>query len=281
MSSRGAPWKRLRRRPPQPSNPLSARIKTLLALALAWAAAFVDVMGWLVIYHVYTSHMTGNTAALGIALADHNWTQALHHAWPILPFVLGLLLGATTTAWARRMHWHSSFSIALVTEILLLVCLVWFGSRYSTGGQLTAASSAQFYFLLSLPSAAMGLQTVTVTRIAGLRVYTTYLTGSLTKFAEAVAHYTFWFYDRTHGRSWRRFYAALRVTPRQRFARHAALTGGLWAAYLAGAICGVLLKERYSLPALCFPIAILSIATIVDLVRPVAAADEPRPWDDS
>jgi uncharacterized membrane protein YoaK (UPF0700 family) len=179
------------------------------------------------------------------------------------------------------MHWHSSFSIALVTEISLLSSLIWLGASYSTGGQLTAASSAQFYFLLSLPSAAMGLQTVTVTRVAGLRVYTTYLTGSLTKFAEVIAHYAFWFYDRTHGRSRKRFCAALRVAPRQRFARHAALTGGLWISYLAGAIFGVLLKERYSLLALVFPIAILSVATIIDLVRPVAAADEPIPWDDS
>jgi len=214
-------------------------------------------------------------------LADHNWTQALHHAWPILPFVLGLLFGATTTAWARRNALAFFFLYCADDRDLLLVSLVWFGARYSTGGQLTAASAAQFYFLLSLPSAAMGLQTVTVARVAGLRVYTTYLTGSLTKFAEAIAHYAFWFYDRTHRRSPKRLCAALRITPRQRLAKHAALTGGLWIAYLAGAICGVLLKERYSLPALCFPIAMLSIATIIDLVRPVATADEPRPWDDS
>lgn len=248
---------------------------------MAWVAGFVDVVGWLAMYHIYTSHMTGNTAALGVDLAQRNWTEAMGHAWPLLPFVIGLTFGATTTAWARRMHWHSSFSIALVTELVLLLCFVWLGTRYSLRGQPLVSSSLQFYFLLSLPSAAMGLQTVTVTRVAGLRVYTTYLTGSLTKFAEAIAHYAFWFYDRTRGRFGSRFSKAVRITPRQRYAQHAALTGGLWVAYLLGAFSAVPLKQRYSLFALFFPITVLSIATVIDLLRPVAAADEPRPWDDS
>jgi hypothetical protein len=29
-----------------------------------------------------------------------------------------------------------------------------------------------------------------------------------------------------------------------------------------------------------FPATILLVATVVDLLRPVAAADEPRAWDD-
>lgn len=125
-----------------------------------------------------------------------------------------------------------------------------------------------------------GLQTVTVTRVFGLRVYTTYLTGSLAKFAEAVVHYAFWFYDRTRGHSRKRFWIAVRISAHQQYARHAVLTGGLWIAFFLGVICGALLKERYDLLSLLFPAAILLVATIVDLLRPVAAADEPRAWDD-
>ncbi len=262
------------------SSPLPPHTKAWLALALAWAAAFVDVVGWLVIYHVYTSHMTGNTAALGTALGQHDATQALRHGWPLCPFVAGLIFGATTTAWARRRNWHSSFSIALITELLLLLCFLLFSTKYSRDGELAISPDVQIYFLLSLPSAAMGLQTVTVTRVGGLRVYTTYLTGSLTKFAEALAYYGFWFYDQTRGRFRNQFWRTVRATPQQQYAQHAALTGGLWVAYLLGAICGVILKARYSFFALLFPIAVLSIAVLIDLFRPVAAADEPRPWDD-
>ena len=248
---------------------------------MAWAAGFVDVVGWLLLYHVYTSHMTGNTSTLGIDVSKGDWTQALHHAWPLVPFVLGLLFSAFTTTLAHRFRWHSSFSIALATEFVLLGCLIWLGRRYSVHGELHPPSSFVFYFLLSLPAAAMGMQTVTVTRVAGLRVYTTYLTGSLAKFSEAVIHYAFWFYDRTRGRFRQRFYKALRVTMHQRYAQHACLTAGLWIAFLWGAISGAMLKKRYDLFALFCPCAILAIAAIIDLWRPVAAADEPQSWDDS
>ena len=59
--------------------------------------------------------------------------------------------------------------------------------------------SAPGALLIFLPAAAMGVQSVTVTRVGSLRVYTTYLTGSLSKFSEAVTEYLFWFRDRTRG----------------------------------------------------------------------------------
>jgi uncharacterized membrane protein YoaK (UPF0700 family) len=261
--------------------PLPGHPKAWLAIGLSWAAAFVDAVGWLFLYHVYTAHMTGNTASFGVDVAAHDWASAFHHSWPLVPFVLGLLFSASTTAAARRLGWHSSFSIALTAEIILLVLFIMFGSRWSIKGQLSPPSPLAFYFLLSLPTAAMGLQTVTVTRVAGLRVYTTYLTGSLAKFAEAVAHYGFWFRDRTRGRFRKRVWRVLRVTPQQKYAQHALLTAGLWIAYFIGAVCGALLKQRYNLVALLCPCAVLLIATVIDILRPVAAADEPRSWDDS
>ena len=152
----------------RPSNSLPGHPKAWLAIGLAWAAGFVDVVGWLALFHVFTAHMTGNTAAFGIDIAHRDWAEAFHHSWPLIPFMLGLLFGAVTSAWARRMGWHSSFSIALVTEVFLLACFMWFGARGSVNNGTSSG------FLLALPSAAMGLQTVTVTRVSGLRVFTTY-----------------------------------------------------------------------------------------------------------
>ncbi len=269
------------RRSPRECNPLPSRIKAWLAIALAWAAAFVDAVGWLVLFHVYTAHMSGNTVSIGIEVAQRHWSTAFHHAWPLIPFLLGLMFSAATTAAARRVHWHSSFSMALVTELLALGSFIWLGERYSVNGELRPPSALMFYLLVSLPAAAMGLQTVTVTRISGLRVYTTYVTGSLAKFAEAVVHYAFWFRDRIRGRFRKRLWKVLRVTVHQRSAQHAALTGALWGAYVVGALCGVLLQTHYGLYTLLLPCAVLAVATAIDLVRPVAAADEPGPWDDS
>ena len=127
-----------------------------------------------------------------------------------------------------------------------------------------------------MPAAAMGVQTVTVTNVNGLRVYTTYFTGSLSKFAESVVEYLFWLRDRTHGRFISRFGKVLRVSPRRRSFQLAILTAGLWIGFFLGASCGGLAEPRFKLLSLLAPMAVLTAAVVVDLIWPVAAADEPR-----
>jgi uncharacterized membrane protein YoaK (UPF0700 family) len=246
---------------------------------MSWAAGFVDAVSWLVLYHVYTSHMTGNTASLALETARDEWQQAWHHGWVILPFFAGLLYSAATTKAARRHGFHSSFAIALVTELLLLFAFIVFGSHWLRGRQPAIPGGLAGYLLLSLPAAAMGVQTVTVTRINGLRVYTTYLTGSLTKCSEALVDYGFWLYDRTRTRNRKRFISAFRISLRQRSVQHALLTAGLWLGFFSGAVCGVIAENRFSLLALCAPMAVIAAAAAVDLVLPVAAADEPDSGD--
>jgi uncharacterized membrane protein YoaK (UPF0700 family) len=242
---------------------------------MAWAAGFVDAVGALVLLHVYTSHMTGNTASFASNLIRNHLTEAFHHAWPIIPFVAGLVYSATTTTVARRNGIHSSFSIALITELVLLGAFIAFGTHFGIDRDPEHASPLVFYAMVSLPTAAMGIQTVTVTRVAGLRVYTTYLTGSLSKFAEGVTQYAFWFYDRTRGRFRRRIGKVIAVTPRIKYMHHALLTAGLWTGFFAGACSGVAAESRYGLFALLLPMAMLAVATAVDIIRPVAAADQP------
>jgi uncharacterized membrane protein YoaK (UPF0700 family) len=137
---------------------------------MAWTAGFVDAAGWLVLLHVYVSHMTGNTASFASGLMRAQFGEAFHHAWPILPFIAGLLYSATATTIARRNGIHSSFSIALVTEIVLLSLFIALGMHFGLDRNPEQASPLVFYAMLSLPVAAMGMQTVTVTRVGGLRV---------------------------------------------------------------------------------------------------------------
>lgn len=257
--------------------PLKAHAKAWLAASMSWAAGLVDALGWLAVYHVYTAHMTGNTTGFGIELFRQDWQSTILHAWPLIPFGLGLLFSAATTAAARRHGWHSSFSIALSTEFLLLIAFLALGSQYRTGGHQFGSG---FYPLSSFLAAAMGIQTVTVTRVAGLRLYTTYLTGSLAKWSEAVALFAFWFYDRTRGRLRKRFWKTVRVSPRQKYARHAALTVGLWVSYFLGAVCGAIFEKRYGVFAIIGALIVLAVAIVIDLIAPVAAADESRPFDD-
>jgi hypothetical protein len=51
--------------------------KTLLAIVLAWAARFVDAAGYPVLHHLFTSHRSGNSAALGAYLGRGEWREAM------------------------------------------------------------------------------------------------------------------------------------------------------------------------------------------------------------
>ena len=257
---------------PRRITPLAPHFKAWVAVSLAWTAGYIDIVTWVLLEHVYSSHMTGNTASFAHGLAVRNFKDAFIHGWPILPFTAGLLYSAAATKVARRHGIHSSFSIALITEVFLiaLFLILHFES-------LEPGTRASLYFRLSLLCAAMGIQTVTVTNINGLRVYTTYLTGSLSKFSESLIEYAFWWKDRMHRRTVERFKRALRVALHQKSIQHAALTAGLWVGFFTGAITGVLVQSRFPITALLAPMGMLSAAIIVDLLWPVAAADEPAP----
>lgn len=239
-------------------------------LVLAWTAGYVDAVGYLDLAQVYTSHMTGNTAAVGQYLSRAQWTDVVKHGWPILMFVLGLLIGAALTEAGRRRRFHSRLSLVLGLEWILLGVL----ARWGVAGG--AGHGALGW--VALPALAMGMQTVTITRVGDQRVYSTYITGSLSKFAEATVGYLFWLADRARER--RRSHVRerwLHEALRQRLLGHALLTGGLWVLFLLGGLSGARSELHHTLAALWWPLTVLAALIAVDLVRPIAAVTEDEP----
>lgn len=238
-------------------------------LALAWIAGYVDTVGFLALIGVATSHMSGNTAALGRYFAVKDWGQAAQHGWPLLAFVIGLIGGATLTELARRWGYHSRMSLVMLVEITLLVIIA-----YANPQQ--AASTAW----LGLPAIAMGMQTVTVTRIGEQRVYSTYITGSLSKFGEALAGYGFWVADRFQARRGgggndRRGW--LEQAQGNKLMQHLLLNFGLWSLFLIGAISGANVEAAQGLYALWWPIFGLVLLVLLDWRHPISPIKKGEP----
>ncbi|MGH7914909.1 MAG: DUF1275 family protein, partial [Candidatus Binataceae bacterium] len=103
-----------------------------------------------------------------------------------------------------------------------------------------------------------------------LTLYTTFVTGTLVKFAESVSAYLFWFHDRIKGRFHSRIGKVLAVSPRQKHLRHATLTAFMWLSYVVGAGCGALSKQSWQLAALVIPIAMLAVCLIFEVKRPLS-----------
>jgi len=245
---------------PRRAKPLATRERLLVVWALAWIAGFVDGAGYLALVGVYTSHMTGNTASLGRFLSLKDWRQVAAHGWPLVAFFVGLMGGATLMEIGRRGRHQSRLSLVLGVEIVLLAILAVLDPR---------GNSATLGWLW-LPAAAMGMQTVTITRIGDQRVYSTYMTGSLSKFAEALAGYGFWLSDRI--RSGRPGWP--REAVRHRLLGHAAVTGGLWLLFLIGGFSGALSQMTWGLRALGWPVLALALIFGLDRLRPISPVHE-------
>ncbi len=64
-------------------------------------------------------------------------------------------------------------------------------------GQVVDMQSPTYFAMIATLAFAMGIQTATLTHFGTLNVYTTFVTGTLTKFAESLSESLFWIHD-TH-----------------------------------------------------------------------------------
>ena len=73
-----------------------------LAVALAWVAGYVDAVGYILLFGLFTAHMSGNTVRLGVDLGRGDASEALARAVPIGVFVIGVALGTLLVELAAR-----------------------------------------------------------------------------------------------------------------------------------------------------------------------------------
>ena len=253
-------------------GPLTSLEKINLALAMTWAAGFVDLVGYISLYGLYTSHMTGNTVAMARHISELQWSGVVRRGWPILTFVFGLMLGAFIYEAEKRRKIQIPFPSAIGLEALLIAVFIAAGIGSGFKVAIPPQPADKFFVMVALLAIPMGLQNVVIRNVGGLNVYTTFVTGSLVKFAENLSQYLFWMRDRTRRRFCRRILKVLRVSPRRLHLQRSAVTIGLWSVYLVGAVCGGLAIQRWSLLGMIAPFALLSAIALYGTFRPLLPA---------
>ncbi len=224
-------------------------------IVLACIAGFVDGVGYLVLFHMFTSHMSGNTIAGGVELGVQHWRLALHRSMPLPAFVTGVMAGRLLAEFLCVRGMRAPFAVAFCTEALLLGLFIGCGAPTYRDGGLQPNSEAVFYLLAALPALAMGVQNATVRRIGGQTVRTTYISGVLTDFAEGVVDYL---YARAAGRA-----CAPQAAP-----AHLATLLMVWMSYFGSAVVGALAEQHWQLWCLGFPIGCLIVLAVLDLINP-------------
>ncbi len=147
-----------------------------LAITLSWIAGYTNILT-LVTCGQATSHLSGSVSQLGRNLVERNVDGLVYVFALVAAFLLGAGLSGVLTELARRAHWQSLYVLPMAVEALLLAgfaLLVDWNAAHELDPQ-----HAKLWLTL-IPSAAMGLQNATITRISGGVVRTTHVTGVMT-----------------------------------------------------------------------------------------------------
>lgn len=134
--------------------------------ALAFIAGMINAIGFLGFRHEATTHMTGTTSLLGIAVAGASAVDFVYFGGMLLAFVAGCALsGFITGNGALQLGRH--YGVALSIESALLFLAVPLLHAYSEIG-------------LWLAAAACGLQNAMASTYSGAVVRTSHMSGIVT-----------------------------------------------------------------------------------------------------
>jgi uncharacterized membrane protein YoaK (UPF0700 family) len=140
-----------------------------LAIFLIALAGFVDAVGFLILGSLFVSFMSGNSTQFAIRIGHEFWGGAAAAGGLVGLFVLGVVVARLTATGAKM--WRRPAILAL--EAVLLGLAAWVPlPALATGALMAVAMGAQNAILHAAGRTTTGL---------------TYITGSLVKFAEAVA----------------------------------------------------------------------------------------------
>jgi uncharacterized membrane protein YoaK (UPF0700 family) len=248
---------------------LVLREKAALAVTLTWVAGFVDVVGYVLFRGIYTANMSGNTIDVGRALPNATIFPMLRHLSAILFFVVGMIAGRLVVDYASRHNIRAIASLTLAIEAAMLAALMYWGSAHQY-----PAEPWPFYGLIGLAALAMGFQNITVNHVGALTVYTCFVTGALTKFAQSFSRYLFWFRDRTEHRFKQRVWKVMRLSTRNGGFQESCYLACVWLAYAGGAASGWYARQHWDLFSLAAPVGVLVAVIVIDLIRPVSVEQE-------
>jgi uncharacterized membrane protein YoaK (UPF0700 family) len=242
-----------------------SKVKSAVAIMLTFGAGMVDIVGYIAVYHWFVAHMTGNTVHLGNQIVTGKWDDAAKAALVIFSFVLGSVVGRAVIEAGARKRQRTIASVTLLAEAVLICAFIWLkGVMFAS----QAIPLPILLLLLALLAAAMGLQTATLTKIGPLTIHTTFVTGMLNKFAEAISEWFFYLYDHlksTH--SWRGW-------TQHRAFRNAGFMALIWFSYMFGAVAGTWMYPHWNAWVLSLPVGLLLISLGIDQWQPLSIEEE-------
>jgi uncharacterized membrane protein YoaK (UPF0700 family) len=246
------------------------REQIAVALTLASVAGSVDAIGYLTLARLFTAHMSGNTARLGVDLGRGHFASALPLAGAVALFVAGIAGGTALAEVTARRRVRSVAAVVLALQALLLGGFLVYAEVAFDGHALPRRAGADFYLTSALAVLSMGVQLSVLQQVAGQTVRTTYVSGILTGFAQQAVNWLFWIRD-GNTRDDRHSYLShvLGLGGRSEARVRTLLLASVWCGYVTGAVVGSATDDHWGAWALALPLALLAAGIVVDLRRPI------------
>lgn len=153
------------------------RINRLQGMALGCIAGYVDTLGFIALFGLFTAHVTGNFVLIGAALANPSQVSILLKFLAFPAFIAGIAAARLLIAAAAAKQWPE-LKLALLLQALLLSGFMlcgWLGSP--VGADVTPFAMAAGL----LGAAAMGAHSATSRLLLGHLAPTSMMTGNVTQ----------------------------------------------------------------------------------------------------
>lgn len=204
------------------------------ALMLTLANGFLDAYTYIARGGVFANVQTANVIFFGIHLSERNWTQAFPRLWPILAFVVGVMVSSHIKAgrFDRFVHHPLRWIMAIQAAALVVIGFVPASVPHSA---------------VTIPLSFLAAMQIGLFRSIGELVYLPVATtGNLMRLVEAG-------YDG---------FVDHKATSRHAFGIYAGLT----AAFAGGAIAGAFATHLWGVHAIWGAAAVLSVTLVFFIV---------------
>ena len=74
------------------SPQLGAKEKVAIVLGLTGIGGFVDAVGYIALFQIFTANMSGNSIHIGMYLGQRNWLDFTRFLCPVFSYIVGMTL---------------------------------------------------------------------------------------------------------------------------------------------------------------------------------------------
>jgi uncharacterized membrane protein YoaK (UPF0700 family) len=157
---------------------------------LSWVAGFVDTSAFIILFGIFTAHVTGNIALAGSSFVSEDAETTITRLLMLPTFILTVALTSLLAKYARHKQW-SVFAVLLTAEAIALAAFLIIGTRLSPSLLL----DVQEEYILPIGMSgviAMAIQNALMKEAKGVfksYIPTTVMTGNTTQLTIDVVQY--------------------------------------------------------------------------------------------